>query len=331
MQSLPVVDIVIPTRNRGALIEATLTSLRASQDVDLTIWVVDQSDGDATALVVAAHVHKDARVRYISTTTRGISAARNIGVRAGTAPIVLFTDDDCEVDPRWAAELAAELEHPDTWAAFGRVIGVWPELNGPDTVTPGIELATKLFPHRTVYAQNPYNLSFGHGASMGVRRTALAWLGGFDEALGTGGSLRSWEDRDFGYRALSAGGQIVYTPRALLYHHQWRDWPAVRRTCRDYGIGAGAAAAKYLRCGDPGGAVLLGDWLFNQGLRQIISGLFKWRSWQKIQVGLIQLSYPWKGALMGMRYTVDPQHRLYSHVKQQVVAAATESRSPESR
>lgn len=39
----PEVDIVIPTRNRGALIEMTISSIRASVGVDLTLWVIDQA------------------------------------------------------------------------------------------------------------------------------------------------------------------------------------------------------------------------------------------------------------------------------------------------
>lgn len=309
------------------MIEATLASLRESQGVDLTIWIIDQSDGEETARVVAAHAGEDRRVRYIRTNTRGISAARNLGVRASSAPLILFTDDDCLVDQHWAAELAAELTSADHWAAFGRIVGVFDEQPERPQVSPGIMLATQLCPTRTVFAGNRFNLSFGHGASMGVRREAVTRLGGFDEALGTGGPLRSWEDRDFGYRVLSAGGRIIYTPRALLFHRQWRSWPGVRRTYAEYGIGAGAAAGKYLRCGDPGGIVLLVDWLFHAGLRPIVSGVIRWRSWQKVTVGLLQLVFTWKGLASGLQFRVDRLSRLYQVSAPQHASEVTPPRS----
>ena len=36
---------------------------------------------------------------------RGLAAARNTGIRAATAPVVAFLDDDCEPEPEWAREL----------------------------------------------------------------------------------------------------------------------------------------------------------------------------------------------------------------------------------
>lgn len=253
----------------------------------LTIWVVDQSDGDATAHAVRPFCRQDARVRYICTATRGISSARNLGARLGVAPYVLFTNDDCRVAPGWAAALATELAEEDVRAAFGRLLPEWRGAAPTERWATALPLAVKRSEAREVYAGDPRRLGFGHGASMGVRRERLEALGGFDEALGAGGPLRSWEDRDLGHRILYAGGQIVYTPRALTYHQQRHRPAEIYAAFYNYGIGAGATTAKYLRCGDMVGAAILGDWLAGQGLRQALSGLVKWRCWPKT-VGAIQ-------------------------------------------
>ena len=44
------------------------------------------------------------------------------------------------------------------------------------------------------------------------------------------------------------------------------------------------------------------EWLIDQGVRQVVSGIVKWRSWQKISAGLIQLIYPIPGFIAGLRY-----------------------------
>ena len=305
------IDVIIPTRNRGASLTRTLLSLLADANPQLRIWVVDQSDGDATARAVQPFCHQDERVHYLQTPTRGISSARNLGAQRGAAPYVLFTDDDCRAAPGWASALATELADGGAWAAFGRLLPEWRGAAPPARWAAALPLAIKRSEAREVYAGNPRQLGFGHGASMGVRRERLEALGGFDEALGVGGPLRSWEDRDLGHRILHTGGQIVYTPRALTYHQQ-RNHPAeVYATFYDYGIGAGATAAKYLRCGDPVGAAILGEWLLGQGLRQVLSGLFKWRCWPKTAVGLQQLAVTWQGMALGLRYPVDQARRLY--------------------
>lgn len=294
----PEIEIVVPTRNRPELIETTLVSLRASDVTVISIRVIDQSDDEATAAVAARHMAEDPRLHYLKAPPRGISVARNLGIAAGSAPIILFTDDDCRVEPGWARNLAAELADSGNWAVFGRILPETGQLPPEQTVTPGLALGIKLTMQRQVCEGNRFNLGFGHGASMGMRRDRLQLLGGFDPMLGAGAPLRSWEDRDLGYRILKAGGRIIYTPDAVLYHRQWRPWPQIRSTLRDYGIGTGPAAGKYLRLGDWGGALILGEWLIGRGVRQVLSGALKWRSYQKVIGGLQQLVAPWQGLAM---------------------------------
>jgi GT2 family glycosyltransferase len=308
-------DIVIPTRGRGALLDATLRSLRDSTLGTVDIWVADQSDDDATQRAVAPHAGEDPRVHYLRLESRGISPGRNEGAAAGRAPFILFTDDDCVATPGWAGTLARELRQDAICMAFGRVL---PDDTYHPPIPPGatpasraIPMALKDAPARRVYGGNRFDLSFGHGASMGIRRDWLAELGGFDDMLGVGCPLKSFDDRDIGYRTLARGGRIVYTPEALTYHRHWRSWQSLRRAYRDYAIGAGAAAGKYIRCGDAGGWYILLEWVADQGVRQAASGLLKWRSWQKIQVGLFQIAYPWVGLARGARLAVDRPRLMY--------------------
>ncbi len=310
------VDIVVPTRNRAALIGVAIESVCRSSYPDFTLWIVDQSDDNATKEVVAVYQVSDARIRYLRVTSRGANFARNEGTAQGCAPIVLFIDDDCRVDAEWLATLVTELEEPAVWAAFGRVIPD-DELSsaaqaGARQVSRAIPMALKDSPQRQVYAGNRFDLSFGHGANMGWRREHFLAVGGFDGLIGAGGALGTWDEKDAGYRALShPSGRIIYTPHALVYHRHWRGWQEVYKAYRAYAIGTGAAAGKYLRCGDMGGFSLLWDWLLDQGVRQVLSGILKWQSWQKVQVGLLQLIYPWVGLIQGLRYPIDRKHMIY--------------------
>ncbi|PDW03165.1 glycosyltransferase family 2 protein [Candidatus Viridilinea mediisalina] len=317
MQTQPdfAVDVMVATCNRAQLITPIVESLRNSTGVDLRVWIMDQSDNDATAEVVQRLAQADPRINYVRIEVKGWSTAHNIGASLGQAPYLLFTDDDCRVDPGWAAALASSLADQQTWGAFGRILDETTEQSASDDVTPGLRLAVKMSTERAVYRDNRFNLGFGHGANMSLRRDAWQRLGGFDEALGPGAVLRSGADRDIGYRILAEGGQIVYTPDALVYHNQWRNWPAVWRAFRNYGIGTGATAGKYLRYGDLGGLVLLIEWVLNQGLRQVLSGLIKWRSWQKTAIGLQQFVMPLYGLVRSLRVPLSREHRVYKITK----------------
>lgn len=311
----PMIDIVVPTRGRGSLIDTTITSIRQNTIESFQLWVIDQSDDDATEQAVRPHTEEDSRIHYIRTTTHGSSIARNIGASQGNAPYLIFTDDDCRVEQNWLEMLLNELTKEGTWAVFGRIIPdeLYQERIPPNAVpvTKGLPMALKDSPQHQVYEDNRFNLSFGHGANMGFRRACYQKIAGFDELLGAGGKLRSWPERDIGYRILSSGGRIVYTPQALVHHRHWRGWRDVKKTYRNYAFGTGAVASKYLRCGDLGGLYLLIEWFFDQGIRQVLSGILKWQSSQKIQVGLLQLSYPWVGMVQSLRYPVDRKTMTY--------------------
>ncbi len=293
------VDVVISTYGRGAAIDATIASLRQSEYRNFTLWILDQSEDDRTEQCVRAHADLDERIRYFRQPVRGISATRNSGAALGNAPYLLFTNDDCVLDPGWIGGLIDELCDERVWLAFGAVTP------GPRSATENdLVLGTCGGPRR-IFRNNRFDLSFGHGHSMGARRDAFMRLGGFDELIGAGAPLGAWEERDLGYRVLKAGGWIVFTPRAIAYHHHWQSWHGARRSFRAYGIGAGAVAGKYLRCGDLGGLVLFGEWLFSQGLRQIASGIFKWHRRDKVVLGLDQLYYPFVGFMQSWRYQID--------------------------
>lgn len=305
------VDIIISTYRCGARIDETIASIRHCHHTAFTLWILDQSEDNQTERWVTPHAEQDARIQYRRVPLRGISGTRNAGVKLTSSPYILFTNDDCLVAPGWIDSLLAEFAEQRTWAVFGRVLA------GPkrsSTAASDVVLALKLSERRQVYANDRFNLGFGHGHNMAIRRERFLELGGFDEMIGSGSPLGVWDERDLGYRLLTGGGQIVYTPSAVTYHCHWQNWHGALAGFRRYGLGAGAAVAKYMRCGDPAALYLLFEWIFSQGLRQIISGLFKWRRWGKVALGLSQLVYPWIGLARGFTYGADPQRKLYKPV-----------------
>ena len=320
----PIIDIIIPTYNRGDLIMGTLKSLKANSFSNFKIWIVDQSDNPKTAETVQPFLEEDNRFALIRTNRRGADIARNIGINAGNASIVALIDDDCRVTDTWLETLLTEFEtHPTIDSIFGRVIpGNIPEAHCQKTDVAQIQRLQEILPmakkdncEHKLFIKNRFNLGFGHGANMSFRRSTFEKFGLFDEYLGGGTPLCSWEERDIGYRILSGGGTILFSPSAVVYHDHWREWSGVRTAYRNYGIGTGAAVGKYFRLGDWASIWLLVDWMLQQGVRQIFSGIFKWQSWQKTYVGFLQLVYPWLGLIYSMKYAIDPQGKVYIGLK----------------
>lgn len=85
------VSVVVPTRDRPAMLDEALASIRAIEGSDLRfeILIGDNGSDPETARVAARH-----GARHIPVATPGAAAARNAAMRAATGEFVAFLDDD---------------------------------------------------------------------------------------------------------------------------------------------------------------------------------------------------------------------------------------------
>lgn len=114
------VSVVIPTRNRSALLAEAIQSVRAVEgpDLRLEVLVADNGSTDDTVQVATA-----LGARVLPAPTPGPSAARNVGLRAATGDYIAFLDDDDLWLPgQLRAQLALLDARPDLDACFGQVL-----------------------------------------------------------------------------------------------------------------------------------------------------------------------------------------------------------------
>ncbi len=131
--------VVICTFNRPAMFAATLRScLRDATTTRLPFEVVvaDNSlDGYAAEVVAAVRADLPAGgvpIRVVTASPPNISLARNAGLRAASAPLVAFLDDDLVVEPGWLDALVGVLAATGADAALGPVRPVFPAGSPPD-------------------------------------------------------------------------------------------------------------------------------------------------------------------------------------------------------
>ena len=232
--------VVIPTRGQGDQVRRTLASLLSLDDQTFEVILVDQSDDDSTADAVASFL-SDPRFRYLRSDTRGISAARNVGVEATRAPLIAHTDDDCEAKPAWPQSvIRAFAAHADADLLFGNVeTGPHP----PDSFIPSYYVARE----SVVRGLANKTDAEGIGACMAYRRPLWREIGGFDVALGVGGPFGAGEEVDFTIRALAAGKAVVETADVAVIHHGIRKWESGDDLFYRYLYGIGGAYAKALK------------------------------------------------------------------------------------
>jgi len=243
----PSASVVIATRNRGAAVVGAIESIVRNEDRGRTttfeVIVVDQSDDDASERAVAPYL-SPARVRYIRTRSRGLGAARNVGVAAASSEWVAFIDDDCAASPDWLVELRRAL---DSDARVGIVFGSVTE--GPHDRDAGF--IPSYAPRGSYVARSLADKHHveGIGACMALRKSAWAALGGFDAQLGAGSRFHAAEELDFVIRALEGGIWVHETDQAEVVHNGFRPNARKSTLAYEYCFGIGAVYAKHLKCG----------------------------------------------------------------------------------
>lgn len=94
--------VVVPTRDRHAMLTEAVDSALAQRGADVEVLVVDDGSRDPVQLPPHPRLRT---VRHLR--TRGVSAARNLGISLATTPYVTFLDDD---DRLRAGGVAAGLD-----------------------------------------------------------------------------------------------------------------------------------------------------------------------------------------------------------------------------
>jgi len=209
-------SVVIPTFNRlDSLREVIPALLRSDVRPDrFEIVVADSRSTDGTAEYLAGIAADHSNVRHLPGPYNGRAMARNAGVVASRAPVVLFTDADIIASPDL---LARHLEHHKTGEAIA-VVGMEVQVDSLadyERKRADAALRAPLHGERSKRLTWLYFLT----GNASVRRADLNRVGGFDEDFTGYGH----EDLELGYRLQRAGVAIVYEPRAVNYH--WHPVP----------------------------------------------------------------------------------------------------------
>lgn len=108
----PVVSVIMPLYNKGNYVARTLDSIFAQTYQDFEIIVVDDGSTDHGPDVVSCYTNP--RMRLIRQVNAGPGAARNLGIRESTAPLLSFLDADDEWLPEFLEKSVQRLQdHPD--------------------------------------------------------------------------------------------------------------------------------------------------------------------------------------------------------------------------
>lgn len=226
LKDQPLVSVIVPTRDRLDLTRRCIESLRQLTEYsNYEILLVDNQSTDPEAIAWMREQAGKGVVRLLAYAKPfNYAAINNMAVRAARGALVCLLNNDTEVvRPDWLAEMVAQALQPDV-----HVVG-----------------AKLLYPDGLVQ----------HGGDLvgvgGVANHANAWLDRDDPGPGgralvaqeysavTAACLLTWRERylalgglderhlpvafndvDYCLRVREAGGHVVWTPHAILVHHE---------------------------------------------------------------------------------------------------------------
>ncbi len=198
------VSAVIPVYNYGRFVARAIDSVLAQTHAPVECVVVDDGSTDDTPQVLSGYGE---RIRALRQENRGLSAARNAGIRAARGAYVALLDaDDTWKPEKLARQLAAVKADP----AIGAVgCGYeWIHADGPPRRFEGKAWPTERRERLRALAMRETWLG-GSGSGALVRRKVFDEVGFFDERL------RCAEDWDMWLR-IADRYRIVNVPEVLV-------------------------------------------------------------------------------------------------------------------
>lgn len=206
------VDIVTRTKDRALFLRRCFNDLQQQTFRDFR-WIIVNDGGEAAPVAAIAREAKAAGLNadlIALETSRGMEAAGNAGVRAGSSPLIAIHDDDDTWDPRFLARMTEVLKD-------GRHAGAasW-SLECRERVEAGriVEESRRKScyrPDAADIAAMAMRNRFPPIAFL-FRRSAYEAAGGFDESLEV---LGDW---DFNLRMLMQGDIAIVREELACYH-----------------------------------------------------------------------------------------------------------------
>lgn len=119
-KTCPLVSIVIPCYNYGSYVADAIESIISQTYQNWELVVVNDGSKDNTEAIVIPYTNRDKRIRYHFQSNKGLSAARNIGIKMTTGEYIQLLDaDDFLADRKLSLQVESLQNAPDIDLIYG--------------------------------------------------------------------------------------------------------------------------------------------------------------------------------------------------------------------
>ena len=248
-ETLTGISVIIPTFNRGAMLEETLLrSLECVAGCAVEFIVVDDGSTDDTPDRLARLAVAYPAVRFLSIENGGPGRARNLGIELARNEVILFQGDD--IRPMYSDFYRQHLEAHRRLPFVGvAVLGksTWPDSPDFEVTSTMRHIQGKGQQQFGYFSLVPYSWldwRFFYTSNVSLKKQVLAdWR---EEGFNPRFRDAAWEDAELAYRLseVTPGGfGTLYLPGPAATHHH----PYNTRQFIDRQLSAGRAAQVFCR------------------------------------------------------------------------------------
>lgn len=225
---LPHITVIVCSYNGSATIRECIEGVLAIDYPKFDVVVVNDGSKDNLASIVSEYP-----VKLITTINKGLSSARNTGMKNAKGEIIAYIDDDAYPDPQWLRYLAYAYHTSDHACIGGPNIAPYDD--------PFISTCVANAPGGPVHVLETDEIAeHVPGCNMSFRKDALMNIGGFDPVYRNAG-----DDVDVCWRIQQSGRTIGFHPSAVVWHHRRNSFKAYWKQQKGYGKAEALLEAKW--------------------------------------------------------------------------------------
>lgn len=196
----PLFSIIVPCYNQGHFLSKAVESVISQGFPDCELWIINDGSTDQTGQIAQRLSASDARIKVITQSNLGLSAARNSGIKVAKGKVLHFLDADDWLLPGCLEKVEKRFKDPKVdvcIAGYSYYLG--------DQI---------IHSHKFIVEEIPFsrvlNGNLAPPVSFFIRKEVLESVGDFDT------SLKSCEDWDLWIRAAKSEFRIYSMNQVLV-------------------------------------------------------------------------------------------------------------------